>query len=383
MNTLIKSVGIARSWKGLLAGAVVVVGIGGCIAVVQPGQPMTFQAPSLSLQIPGVTAEPAPAPAPEQAPEAAPQVQNPATNPNVATLDPLVAPIALYPDPILAVVLPAATYPTDQLQTASDWDRANPQADAAAIDGQQWAPEVRAVAHYPDALTVLVADPQWTQSLGSAYSDEQTDVMAAIQDMRGQATVQGNLASTPQQAVVNQGGTIAIVPANPQVIYVPTYDPVVVYTAPVTISFGTPLVVGPWFVNGFDWEGGDVYVGDWYGPYYYHDGNWGWDHAWRASHYRNFRHWQHDARFGHAAHVDRAHYALARGVEAHKTELRRALQASRAQRSSRVEQSAKSAGRTVGSNNGKNPKTGGNHPGNPGGPKPAPQAAPAPAPKKK
>lgn len=340
MKARMKFFGFAPGWKGLLAGAVVTAGIGGCIAVVQPNQPVVYQ------QQPITYAQPAPVAPPEAPPAVStPAVAPPADNPAVPKLDPLVAPIALYPDPVLAVTLPAATYQPDKLQEAADWTKANPQAQPAAIDGQQWAPEIRAVAHYPDALYLLVGDAAWTQSLGSAYSAQQADVMAAIQDMRSQATVENNLVSTPQQVVVNEGGVIAIQPANPQAIYIPAYDPVLVYTGYHPIVFGGPLVVGPWFVNGFDWEGGTVFVGDWYGPYYYHDGVWGWDHGWHESHFRELRHWEHDQRFGAAVHVD--HYVNARGVEAHKSELSRSLHSTKAMRRSRFEQSAKAAGRTT------------------------------------
>src|SRR6202041_2647914 len=124
-----------------------------------------------------------------------------------------------------AVLLPATTFP-QQLQDAGAWVAANPNPTNEMIDAQPWEPSVKAIVHYPTVLTQLTSDMQWTQSLGSAYAAQPADVMAAIQQMRAQATAQGNLVNTAQQTVVQDGGVIAIEPANEQIIYVPQYDPV-------------------------------------------------------------------------------------------------------------------------------------------------------------
>ena len=246
----------------------------------------------------------------------------PAPSPAVAQLHPLVAPIALYPDPLIAVLLPATTFP-QQLQQANAWLAAYPPPPPSAIDYQPWEPSVKAIAHYPTVLHQLTSDMQWTQSLGSAFTYQPSDVMAAIQDMRAQAAAQGNLVSTPQQVVVQDGGVIAIEPANPDAIYLPTYDPVTVYVGYHPLLFGdVAFGVGPWFVNGVYWGGGVIFVGDWHGGYYYRDGHWGRDYAWRADAYH---HWERDNRFGPAPYVDRGHYAVAHDVRGREAEIHHSM----------------------------------------------------------
>jgi hypothetical protein len=260
-----------------------------------------------------VVTTPPPAPAP------AVTVESPAAT----ALQPLVAPIALYPDPLLAVLLPATTYP-QQLQDAGAWLAANPNPPAAAIDAQPWDPSVKALVHYPTVLTQLTGDMQWTQSLGSAFASQPADVSAAIQQMRAQAAAQGNLANTPQQVVVQDGGVIAIEPASTEVIYVPTYDPVLVYVGYHPLFYGdVSYAVGPWFVNGYDWYGGGfIFVGDWHGGYYYHGGYWGRDYGWRGGGYGR---WQHDTRFGPPPHIDSAHFTIALTVRGREEEIRRSM----------------------------------------------------------
>ncbi|HZL37584.1 MAG TPA: DUF3300 domain-containing protein [Tepidisphaeraceae bacterium] len=245
-----------------------------------------------------------------------------AESPAAAQLHPLVAPIALYPDPLIAVLLPAATFP-GQVRDADAWLAANPQPSQSAIDFQPWEPSVKALLHYPTVLAQLARDMQWTQSLGSAFAYQPADVMAAIQQMRAQAMAQGNLVNTPQQVVVQDGGIIAIEPANPEVIYVPQYDPVVEYVSYRPLYFGeTAYATGPWFVNGIYWGGGVIFVGDWHGGYYYRDGYWRRDNAWRVD---RGRYWARDGRFGPPPRIDREHYAMARGVYGHEAELHRAM----------------------------------------------------------
>jgi hypothetical protein len=257
------------------------------------------------------------APAPYSAQQAAPAAQG---DPQ---LDQLVAPIALYPDPLLAQLLPAATYP-DQVQVAYQWLQANPNPPEDAIDAQPWAqnPNMKAMAHYPEALKVLNDDPQWTQSLGSAFNSDPKGVMAAIQDMRAQAQAAGNLpvGTTAQTVVLLDAGTISIQPVSVTApVYVPVYDPVVVYTSPFVITWGTPYVVGPWLGYGVDWYGGAVFVGPWYGPWW-HGGGWGYWHGWHADHY-----FYHDARWGRAPFVARAHWAVAPGIRGREAEFRRSV----------------------------------------------------------
>src|SRR5215472_7384290 len=144
----------------------------------------------------------------------------------------LVAPIALYPDGLLSQVLVAATYPLEVVE-AQQWVQKNPNLsrtqliDAAKL--QPWDPSVQAMVAFPDVLKSLNQDVRWTTDLGNAFLAQQADVMRAVQRLRASAQANGRLKSTPQQTVSaeTQGGqeAIAIQPANPDVVYVPTYDP--------------------------------------------------------------------------------------------------------------------------------------------------------------
>src|SRR5687767_8188473 len=155
-------------------------------------------------------------------------------------LDSLVAPIALYPDPLLAQVLAASTYPLELIQLAQ-WLTRNAglkgTALADAVAKQPWDPSVQAMAGLPDVVKWLTDDIQWTTDLGNAFLAQQADVMTAVQRMRQKAQAKGTLKSTEQQVVqtTTEGSTqvIVIEQSNPEVIYVPSYDPVVVYGSPV------------------------------------------------------------------------------------------------------------------------------------------------------
>src|SRR5262245_47939913 len=141
-------------------------------------------------------------------------------------LDNLFAPIALYPDPLLAQMLPAATF-VDQISQAAQWLRTNN--NTAQIDNQPWDVSVKSIAHYPDVLYKMSGQMDWTTALGWAYLNQSADVTASIQRLRSQANNAGTLVSTPQQSVIPDNGGIAIVPAEPSVIYVPSYDPYEAY----------------------------------------------------------------------------------------------------------------------------------------------------------
>ncbi|GFE60489.1 DUF3300 domain-containing protein [Geobacter sp. AOG2] len=179
-------------------------------------------------------------------------------------LDDLLAPIALYPDPLLAQILPAATF-ADQIDLAARYVRQYGQ--AARIDDQPWDVSVKAVAHYPDVLSMMDQKYDWTVSLGQAYINQQQDVMDAIQRLRAEAEARGNLASTPEQQVVNEGGFISIDPVAPDVIYVPLYDPQVVYveTGYGFITFGPGFIIGTWLNRDCDWHGHRIYYHGWRG----------------------------------------------------------------------------------------------------------------------
>jgi hypothetical protein len=199
-------------------------------------------------------------------------------------LDNLVAPIALYPDPLLGQMLVASTYPLEVVE-AKQWLEQNRNLQGQAlIDAaklQPWDPSIQALVAVPDALATLSQDIRWTTDLGNAFLSQQADVMNAVQRMRARAQANGRLSSTPQQIVRSQeqGGqqVIVIQPANPQVIYVPVYDPVYIWGPPAYgyypplyyPSYGFGFGIG--FDLGFCFDG----WGGWGGW-----GVWGWGPSW-------------------------------------------------------------------------------------------------------
>jgi len=233
--------------------------------------------------------------------EAAPPAQNQAPAPEQAQpatltqdqLQQLVAPIALYPDALVAQILAASAYPT-QIVEAERFLQQNPDlkgADlAAAVDKQDWDPSVKALTQFPSVLANMDKDLSWTSELGDANYNQQSDVMNAIQVMRQKAKQAGTLQSTQQQTVTDENNNIAIQPADPQVVYVPEYNPELVYGYPVPlwpgfypwwgvggpyISFGIGFGIGPflgygwgWHSWGFDW----YHRGLWFrgAPYAFH-----------------------------------------------------------------------------------------------------------------
>ena len=171
-------------------------------------------------------------------------------------LDDLLAPIALYPDPLLAQILPAATYPND-IADADRW--LNSGGSLSSIDDQNWDESVKVIARYPDVLRMMADSMDWTANLGDAFLNQPEDVANAIQRLRQQARDMGNLVSNDKQEVDIAGDSIAIVPVQPEYVYVPAYDPVVVYVqrsprfSPPFIIFGPPLLLGAWLTMDFDW----------------------------------------------------------------------------------------------------------------------------------
>jgi hypothetical protein len=149
-----------------------------------------------------------------------------------AELDAMLAPIALYPDPLLTNILTAAIYPYD-VKAAADWSAANPniRGDDAlrAVDGELWHPGVKALVAYPDVLARMGESPQWVIDLGQAYQTQYPALSASIQGLRARAQSTGNLQSNEQQQVYQQNDTIYVQPAVPNVVYAPYYDPMVVY----------------------------------------------------------------------------------------------------------------------------------------------------------
>ena len=184
----------------------------------------------------------------------------------------LLARIALYPDPLLAQIVPASTF-IDQLEEANRVLAGK--SDDNLIADQNWDVSVKSVAHYPQVLEMMVEDPEWTATLGQAYVTEPDAVGESIQGLRTEASAAGNLQTTAQQEVITEGEVIRIEPAQPEVIYVPEYDPEVVYveSGPSTgevvaaslISFGVGMAIGAWLNNDWDYGGQGVYYHGWSG----------------------------------------------------------------------------------------------------------------------
>ena len=149
-----------------------------------------------------------------------------------AELDTLLAPIALYPDPLLTHVLNASVYP-DDVAAAAAWSRANPQlqgdAALATVESTSWHPSVKALIAYPDVLSRMAESPQWLADLGEAYTGSAAYVNATVQQLRARAQASGYLRSNEQQYVYQQAQTIVVQPVYPNVVYAPYYDPYVVY----------------------------------------------------------------------------------------------------------------------------------------------------------
>lgn len=185
----------------------------------------------------------------------------------VDELDQLLAPIALYPDPLLAQIFPAATF-ADQVDLAARY--VSQYGPSARIDDQPWDVSVKAVAHYPGVLSMMDQRYDWTVSLGQAYISQPQDVMDAIQRLRAEAEANGNLGSTPEQQVVDAGGVISIDPAAPDMIYIPQYDPLAVYVEASEpgygfVTFGTGFMIGAWLNRDCDWHGHRIYYHGWQG----------------------------------------------------------------------------------------------------------------------
>ncbi len=178
-----------------------------------------------------------------------------------AQLDVLLGPIALYPDPLIAQILAASTLPAEIVMA----DRyVSGGGDPNEIDQQPWDFSVQALARYPNVLQWMDQNLDWTTEVGDAFLNQQLDVMDSIQRLRQSAYNFGNLQSTPQAQVINDGGYIEIVPVNPQVIYVPVYQPDQVYEQAAIrgsfITFGIGFPIGPWLDCDFDWGHHNIIV---------------------------------------------------------------------------------------------------------------------------
>jgi uncharacterized membrane protein YgcG len=204
-------------------------------------------------------------------------------------LNQLVAPIALYPDALVAQILAAASYP-GEIDDADHWiqQRSDLKGEelAKAADSQSWDPSVKALTQFPSVLAMMNKNLSWTSALGDAYVSQPQNVLDAVQAMRQRAQQSGNLTSTPQEAVTTEGQTITIQPADPDVVYVPEYDPWDVYGEPLAFYpgwVGVPgAFVGPGIVfglgigvgvfGGFGW-GWHHWGADWHGREVTHNHN--------------------------------------------------------------------------------------------------------------
>jgi hypothetical protein len=253
-------------------------------------RPLPWLLIALLAAPPGVLAQTAGPPPPPPAPtQAAPPQDQPPEKLKQEELDQLVAPIALYPDALLAQILMASTYPLEIVQAAR-WLKQGSNKDLkgnqleTALQAEPWDPSVKSLVAFPPVLTMMNEKLDWTQKLGDAFLAQEKDVMDSVQKLRASAQAAGNLKSTPEQKVVveqaaPQQTVIKIEPANPQVVYVPTYNPTVVYgvwpypayppyyyyppgyvVGASLFSFGVGMAVGAALWGGCNWHGGSVNV---------------------------------------------------------------------------------------------------------------------------
>ena len=201
---------------------------------------------------------------------------------SAADLEKLAAPIALHPDPLIAIILPASVYPLEIVQAARFVKDTN---NVPKVDEQPWDENVKALAKFPAMIQKMNDDLTWTMDLGQAFLDQQKELMDTIQSLRAKAQALGTLKTTPQQIVVVTNTVIEktveqqvvfvtntvvqIQPSNPQVVYVPTYPPSMYYYYPPPVYVGPPpivtfaagIAVGAIIANNCDWHGGGIYVG--------------------------------------------------------------------------------------------------------------------------
>ncbi len=233
---------------------------------------------------------------------------------SASELQALVAPIALYPDSLVAQILGASTFP-DQVAVAEYWLQQNQNLAGSAlmqaVNNQSWDPSVKALTQFPSVLDNLAKNLSWTSSLGEAYHNQSADVMAAIQVLRAQAKSKGNLKSSSQITVVQQTPqTIVIQSANPEVVYVPQYNPAVIYGYPYVVpgyvapvystgdmvaasmlSFGAGIAVGAMMSGGCCSWGYSSWNCGWHGTaVVYHGGAYYGNSAWHGGYYNGGYH---------------------------------------------------------------------------------------------
>jgi uncharacterized membrane protein YgcG len=231
---------------------------------------------------------------------------------SASDLQALVAPIALYPDALVAQILAASTFP-DQVAIANYWLQQNKSLTGSSlmqsVDQQTWDPSVKALTQFPSVLNNMATNLTWTSSVGEAYHNQSADVMTAIQTLRAQAKEKGNLKTTPQITVVQQSPqTIVIQSANPQVVYVPQYNPAVIYGYPYVVpgyvapvystgdvvaagllSFGAGIAVGAMMSGGCCGWGYNSWNCGWHGTaVIYHGGGYYGNSAWHGGYHNGY-----------------------------------------------------------------------------------------------
>jgi len=201
---------------------------------------------------------------PQGAPPVTPAVSGAQVSLTADQIDQLLGPIALYPDPLLSLIFPAATYPQD-VAVAEQWLAATPSPTEADIAAQSWDASIKGLVHYPTVLAMMSGQIDWTQAVGAAFVNQQKDVLNSVQRLRAQAQAAQNLQTTSQEQVLADNGAIRIEPVDPDVMYVPQYDPNLVYTTQYPISFGIGFPIGLWCDDDFDWNDRYItYGGGWY-----------------------------------------------------------------------------------------------------------------------
>ncbi|MEO6005510.1 MAG: DUF3300 domain-containing protein [Opitutus sp.] len=210
-------------------------------------------------------------------------------------IEELVAPIALYPDALIALILPASTASSDIVIAARFLKVGGT---ANQIDTQPWDDSVKGLAHYPEVVAWMDENLSWTQRLGQAYLDDPQAVMNAVQQARARARTNGVLVDTQQQQVVVEDSYIRIIPAQPDVIYVPRYDPEIIYVEQPTyyssnpwLTFGIGFGVGSWLAYDLDWHHHSIWVD-----------------SHRHEHWREHRDWRYRSFPSHAGFVSRDPY---------------------------------------------------------------------------
>jgi uncharacterized membrane protein YgcG len=258
-----------------------------------------------------------PAAAAAVAPAAAPAAEAAKPAFSQEQIQQMVAPIALYPDALLAQVLMSATYPLEIVQAAR-WVKKNPDVKGEALDAalreQPWDPSVKTMVMFPSVLARMNDNLDWTQDLGDAFLAQEQEVMDGVQRLRKEAQKTGALKDTPQQKVVVEQERVIVEPADPQTVYVPTYDPSAVYGQPVpaqpyyptvyeqpvqtttsstdsAVAFGAGALVGGLLTAAIMWDDDD-----WDGNHVWHHGPGYWDNDWPGPRYgsNNWNSWRGD-----------------------------------------------------------------------------------------